>query len=99
MKRRQHTLADSLALKSWCQVVAQGNPEKLAKRLVWDEWIMALLLRFSVLFSSSMATTPRLDETLREALQTDGNSLYQYQSLSGNRKPNSFEEVICPLLY
>ena len=24
-------------LKAWCQVVAQSNPEKLAKRLVWDE--------------------------------------------------------------
>jgi hypothetical protein len=26
-------------LKTWCQVVTQGNPEKLAKRLVWDIWM------------------------------------------------------------
>ncbi|MGH7999678.1 MAG: DUF4135 domain-containing protein, partial [Brasilonema sp.] len=88
-------------LKAWCQVVAQSNPEKLAKRLVWDGLDSGTIVK--VLGAVRLVNDQELPvwtETLREALQTDWDTAYA----STNRcleteKPIPFEEVYLPFVY
>ncbi|KAB8330745.1 type 2 lantipeptide synthetase LanM [Scytonema tolypothrichoides VB-61278] len=88
-------------LKAWCQVVAQSNSEKLAKRLVWDELDSGTIVK--VLGAVRLVNEEQLPvwtETLREALQTDWDRAYA----STNRcleteNPIPFEEVYLPFVY
>lgn len=55
-------------LEAWCQIVAQGNPEKFAKRLAWDGMDFSTIV--SVLGAVRLADAQQLPiwaETLREA--------------------------------
>ncbi|BAZ20540.1 lanthionine synthetase C family protein [Kalymmatonema gypsitolerans NIES-4073] len=88
-------------LKTWCQVVAQGNPDKLAKRLVWDDLDSGALVR--VLGSVRLADTLQLPvwaETLRDALQIDSDTAYASSNRSlETEKPIPFEEVYLPFIH
>jgi len=88
-------------LKTWCQVVTQGNPEKLAKRLVWDNLDVSTMVR--VLGTVRLADEQQLPvwvETLREALLTDWETAYasSYRCLE-TEKPIPFEELYLPFVH
>ncbi|MBW4499343.1 MAG: type 2 lantipeptide synthetase LanM family protein [Scytonema hyalinum WJT4-NPBG1] len=87
-------------LKAWCQVVAQGNPEKLAKRLVWDGLDSGTIVR--VLGAVRLANgqqPPVWAETLREVLQADleMGDARGYRCLNP-KEPIPFEEVYLPFI-
>jgi type 2 lantibiotic biosynthesis protein LanM len=87
-------------LKTWCQIVAQGNPEKLAKRLVWDDLDSGTIFR--VLGAVRLADGQQLPvwaETLREALQVDWETedTQRYRCLNPE-EPIPFEEVYLPFV-
>ncbi|BAZ21327.1 hypothetical protein NIES4073_22050 [Kalymmatonema gypsitolerans NIES-4073] len=87
--------------KTWCQVVAQGNPEKFAKRLAWDGLDSKAV--GSVLGSVRLTDPKQLPvwtETLREALQTDWETAYAGASRClDTEQPIPFEEVYLPFVY
>lgn len=88
-------------LKTWCQLVTQGNSEKLAKRLVWDNLDVSTMVR--VLGAVRLADgqqLPSWTDTLREALQTDWETAYAsvYHCLEAE-KPIPFEEVYLPFVH
>ncbi|GAA6621859.1 type 2 lanthipeptide synthetase LanM family protein [Scytonema sp. NUACC26] len=88
-------------LKIWCQVVTQGNPEKLAKRLIWDNLDVGTMVR--VLGAVRLADGQQLPfwtETLQKALQTDWKTAYEstYRCLE-TEKPIPFEEVYLPFVH
>ncbi len=87
--------------EAWCQVVAQGNPEKFAKRLAWDGLDSSAVA--SVLGSVRLTDPKHLPvwaETLREALQTDWQTAYTSVSRCLNsEKPIPFEEVYLPFVH
>jgi len=85
----------------WCQVVAEGNSEKFAKRLAWDDRDSQAV--GNILGSVCFANVKRLPvwaETLQEALQTDWETAYisAYRCLDAE-KPIPFEEVYLPFVY
>ncbi|NJM71735.1 MAG: type 2 lantipeptide synthetase LanM [Scytonema sp. RU_4_4] len=88
-------------LKTWCQVVAQSNPEKLAKRLVWDGLDSNTIVEaLGAVHLVNGQELPVWMETLREVLQTDWDTAYA----STNRcleteNPIPFEEVYLPFVY
>jgi type 2 lantibiotic biosynthesis protein LanM len=88
-------------LEAWCQVVAQGNPEKFAKRLAWDNLDCKAV--GNVLGSVHLADSKQLPvwaETLRSALQTDWETVYADASRCLDaEKPIPFEEVYLPFVY
>ncbi|GET37482.1 type 2 lanthipeptide synthetase LanM family protein [Microseira wollei] len=88
-------------LEAWCQVVAQGNSEKFAKRLAWDGLDCNIVA--SVLGDVCLADAQQLPvwaETLREALQTDWEIAYAGASRCLDaEKPIPFEEVYLPFVY
>lgn len=88
-------------LEAWCQVVAQGNSEKFAKRLAWDGLDCNIVA--SVLGDVCLADAQQLPvwaETLQEALQTDWETAYAGVSRCLNtEKPIPFEEVYLPFVY
>jgi type 2 lantibiotic biosynthesis protein LanM len=87
--------------EAWCQVVAQGNLEKFAKRLAWDSLDSSTV--DSVLGSVHLADAQQLPawaQTLREALQTD----WETADASVSRcldieNPIPFEEVYLPFVH
>jgi type 2 lantibiotic biosynthesis protein LanM len=88
-------------LEAWRQVVAQGNPEKFAKRLAWDGLDSSSI--DNVLSDTRLADAQQLPswtESLREALQTDWKTAYAAVSrcLDGE-KPIPFEEVYLPFVH
>ncbi|NEU76297.1 type 2 lantipeptide synthetase LanM [Hassallia byssoidea VB512170] len=88
-------------LEAWCQVVAQGNPEKFAKRLAWDGLDSKAV--GNVLGSICLADSKQLPvwtETLRSALQTDWETVYAdtFRCLDAE-KPIPFQEVYLPFVY
>jgi type 2 lantibiotic biosynthesis protein LanM len=87
-------------LEAWCQVVAQGNPEKFAKRLAWDG--LDTSIAANVLGDVHLADTQQLPiwaETLREALQADWETGDAGVSRCLNpEKPIPFEEVYLPFV-
>ncbi|KAB8315281.1 type 2 lantipeptide synthetase LanM [Tolypothrix campylonemoides VB511288] len=88
-------------LELWCQVVAQGNPEKFAKRLTWDGLDFSTVN--NVLGDGRLAEVQQLPswtQTLREALQTDWETAYAGTSRCLDaEKPIPFEEVYLPFVY
>ncbi|MBW4450417.1 MAG: type 2 lantipeptide synthetase LanM family protein [Spirirestis rafaelensis WJT71-NPBG6] len=88
-------------LEAWCQVVGQGNPEKFAKRLAWDNLDSNAVS--SVLGSVHLPDAkqfPVWTETLRSALQTDWETVYADASRCLDaEKPIPFEEVYLPFVY
>jgi type 2 lantibiotic biosynthesis protein LanM len=87
-------------LKAWCQVVAQGNPEKLAKRLVWDSLDSGTIVRILGSVRLADEQLPVWAETLREALQMDWETAYAstYRCLETD-KPIPFEELYLPFVH
>lgn len=87
--------------ETWCQVVAPGNSEKFAKRLVWDELDFSTVVR--VLGDVRLADPKQLPvwtETLREALQTNWETAYAGASRCLDaEKPIPFEEIYLPFVY
>ncbi|MCA1995469.1 MAG: type 2 lantipeptide synthetase LanM, partial [Coleofasciculus sp. S288] len=87
-------------LEAWCQVVAQGNPEKFAKRLAWDGLDSSSVA--SVLGDVRLANAQQLPswaETLREALQVNGEKDDTNPSRCLNlEKPIPFEDVYLPFV-
>ncbi|KAB8320496.1 type 2 lantipeptide synthetase LanM [Tolypothrix campylonemoides VB511288] len=87
-------------LKAWCQAVAQGNPEKLAKRLVWDGLDSGTIVRvLGAVRLTNGQQLPIWAETLREVLQTD----LETEDASGYsclnpEEPIPFEEVYLPFV-
>ncbi|KYC40664.1 Lanthionine synthetase C family protein [Scytonema hofmannii PCC 7110] len=87
--------------ETWCQVVAQSNPEKFAKRLAWDGLDSKAV--GSVLGSVRLVDPKQLPvwtETLREVLQSD----WETADADASRcldieKPIPFEEVYLPFVY
>ncbi|MBW4562712.1 MAG: type 2 lantipeptide synthetase LanM family protein [Mojavia pulchra JT2-VF2] len=91
----------SLRWKAWCQVVAQGNSEKFAKRLAWGDRDFNAVS--SILGSVCLGETKKLPlwaETLQSALQTNWETAYAsvYHCLDAE-KPIPFEEVYLPFVY
>ena len=88
-------------LEAWCQVVGQGNPEKFAKRLAWNNLDSNAV--GSVLGSVHLPDAQQLPvwtETLRSALQTDWETVYADASRCLDaEKPIPFEEVYLPFVY
>jgi type 2 lantibiotic biosynthesis protein LanM len=87
--------------ETWCQVVAQGNPEKFAKRLAWDGLDSSTVV--SVLGDVRLVDAQQLPiwaETLREVLQADWETTDAdiYRCLD-SEKPIPFEEVYLPFVY
>ena len=85
----------------WCQIVAQGNPEKFAKRLAWDGLdSSAVAMVLGAVRLADPKQLPVWAETLREALQTDWQTAYTGVSRCLNsEKPIPFEEVYLPFVY
>jgi type 2 lantibiotic biosynthesis protein LanM len=87
-------------LEAWCQVVAQGNPEKFAKRLAWDGLDISTVA--NVLGDVRLANVQQLPswtETLRQALQIGWETGYAGASCCLNpEEPIPFEEVYLPFV-
>lgn len=94
-----HKLINS-RIEKWCQVVAQGNQEKFAKRLAWDHLDIETI--HQVLGNVRLADPQQLPawaETLREALQAEleiGDA-GAYRCLKPE-EPVPFEEVYLPFV-
>lgn len=87
-------------LEAWCQVVAQGNPEKFAKRLAWDSLDSSSVT--SVLGDVRLTDVQQLPiwaESLREALQVNGETgdAGAFRCLN-SEKPIPFEDVYLPFV-
>ncbi|WP_414581495.1 type 2 lanthipeptide synthetase LanM family protein [Scytonema sp. PCC 10023] len=87
-------------LEAWCQVVAQGNPEKFAKRLTWDGLDSSSIASvFGDVRLANAQQLPSWAETLREALQADWKTTNASASRCLNLgKPIPFEEVYLPFV-
>ncbi|KAB8315277.1 type 2 lantipeptide synthetase LanM [Tolypothrix campylonemoides VB511288] len=86
--------------EKWCQVVAQGNQEKFAKRLAWDNLNVNTV--HQVLGNVRLADAQKLPiwaETLREVLQTDlqTGDVDTYRCLNPE-EPIPFEDVFLPFV-
>ena len=87
--------------ETWCQVVAQGNSEKFAKRLAWDGLDSnSVDTVFGSVRLPDAQQLPVWTETLREALETDWEIAYAGASRCLDaEKPIPFEEVYLPFVY
>ncbi|MCC5609704.1 type 2 lantipeptide synthetase LanM family protein [Nostoc sp. CHAB 5834] len=85
----------------WCQVVAQENPEKFAKRLAWDDRnSKAVGSVLGSVYINEAQKLPLWAETLQQALQTDWETAYTSASRCLDAgKPIPFEEVYLPFVY
>lgn len=87
--------------EAWCQVVAQGNPKKFAKRLVWnglDSTAVGDIL--SAVCLANPIKLPSWTETLQKALQTDWKTAHAATSRCLNsEKPVPFEDVYLPFVH
>jgi type 2 lantibiotic biosynthesis protein LanM len=87
-------------LEAWCQLVAQGNPEKFAKHLAWDGLDTSTVANIlGDVHLTDAQQLPSWAETLREALQAD----LKTDNVSASRylnpeKPIPFEEVYLPFV-
>ncbi|BAY42699.1 hypothetical protein SAMD00079811_02770 [Scytonema sp. HK-05] len=88
-------------LKAWCQIVAQSNPEKLAKRLVWDDLDSGTIVKvLGAVHLVDGEQLPVWTETLHEALQTDWDAAYTSTSRClETENPIPFEQVYLPFVY
>ncbi|MCC5601583.1 type 2 lanthipeptide synthetase LanM family protein [Nostoc favosum] len=99
------TSADEKLISSrwemWCEVVAQGNSEKFAKRLAWDDRnSKAVGTVLGSVYISEAQKLPLWAETLQQALQTDWEIAYASASRClDTEKPIPFEEVYLPFVY
>ncbi|WP_414543910.1 type 2 lanthipeptide synthetase LanM family protein [Nostoc sp. CCY0012] len=99
------TSADEKLISSrwemWCQVVAQENPEKFAKRLAWDDQnSKAVGTVLGSVYISEAQKLPLWAETLQQALRTDWETAYTSASRCLDaEKPIPFEEVYLPFVY
>jgi type 2 lantibiotic biosynthesis protein LanM len=87
-------------LETWCQVAAQGNPEKFAKRLAWDGLDASTVV--SVLGAVRLADGKQLPtwaHTLREVLQAnlETGDAGVYRCLNPE-DPIPFEEIFLPFV-
>ncbi|MCC5632951.1 type 2 lantipeptide synthetase LanM family protein [Nostoc sphaeroides CHAB 2801] len=99
------TLVDEKLINSrwemWCEVVAQGNSEKFAKRLAWDDRnSKAVDTVLGSVYISEAQKLPLWAETLQQVLQTDWETAYISTSRCLDaEKPIPFEEVYLPFVY
>ena len=86
--------------KAWCQVVAQENSEKFAKRLGWDGLDSKAVSSLGSVHLTDPKELPAWTETLRETLQRDWETAYASASRCLDaQKPIPFEEVYLPFVY
>ncbi len=86
--------------ETWCQLVAQGNAEKFAKRLAWDGLDSnSVDTLFGSVRLADAKHLPVWTQTLREALEIDWETAYAGAShCLDAEKPIPFEEVYLPFI-